>query len=170
MSALVYVSAAVLVFVLIMVFVNGRKVQELRDDLDNLPRNNTVTVRDTALASGLNGVVVPKTYYWVDVQTPLQVAATGPDEVKRMTVSVRLGLDTDGAKLVKDIQDKRVTFLYRPEKNMAYRVEASTGSGSAESFVVLNNPGKADFLTQDLPNEGRLTIVGLPGDVLHTGV
>ena len=164
-AALVYISGATLAVVVIMVFVNSRRVQILRDDVDNLPTAQAASLKDTSLATGLRGVAVPKSYYWVDVVEPVEAMTASADGVEKSKINMDLSADTDAVKLIEDIKSKRVTFIYRPEKNFAYRVEPAGDS----SFVVLKSSDSPDFIssTSTLPEDGRITLIGLPEGVLN---
>jgi hypothetical protein len=159
MSPLIYVSAAALFVVIIMVFVTSRRVTQLRDDVDNRPPPPRSTVKDTSLATSKDGVVVPKTYYWVEL-----IRTESTNSNLTTTFKLETNNKNDNQNLMSDISNNRITYIYRPEKNYAYNVDADLENNLIK---VTKSPNSPEFIALDQVESLKCTLVGLPQDVLN---
>jgi hypothetical protein len=189
MNALLYVAAAALIFVVIMVLVNGAAVSQLRTDIENLPAPADVRVGDTSLVTGLSGALVPKKYYYVtvsgvEIKTPAGTtsassssastsSSTSSSASTKIHITVnpeQLPTKVDGENLLADVASRRVQFVYRPETNTLYDVARLTGTN--ELVVLKAFMTDAEVAAIGPPPAGakskKMTFVGIAENILST--
>ena len=168
MDTLVYISAAALVFVIIMVFVNARRVSDLRTEVENIPQPEGYTYRDSTILTGKDGVMGPKSYYWIKIKSVSKTTATYPkvdsskEETAEMTLDTSAAGASDNTILATDVGRARIGALYRPEDNLLMAVLPIAGSPS-KLLLVKRKDSMVSF--DNIPTSRYCTFIGLPPSV-----
>ncbi len=169
MDTLVYISAAALVFVIIMVFVNARRVSDLRSEVENIPQPDGYTYRDTSLQTGSEGTIGPKKYYWLKIsevnETIPTAASSADDKIDRAELKLDVAAKgTDNDQFTKDVQAERIGGIYRPEENILMAVAPIMQSGKFSGLQLLKKKGSR-IVFSDIPTTRHCTVIGLPPSV-----
>jgi hypothetical protein len=162
MDTLVYISAAALVFVIVMVFVNARRVSDLRTEVENIPESEGYTYRDSSLSTTTDGGQVPKKYYWVTVKS-VMISGTSEKDGE-VTATIVFGAESitsfDNLMLFADIINGRIKSIYRPENMIVIGVTYVKPTTSNNNGTI-SLTGRKDILT-NIPSGKGITFVGMP--------
>lgn len=173
MDALVYISAAALVFVIVMVFVNARRVSDLRSDVENIPQPEGYTYRDSTIETHRDGYLSPKKYYWVKIAKVDQ--SKTPDKnghhPAMLTLAPSFGnANTDNAEFTKDVINFRILAIYRPENNEKMIIVPVPNRETKAVQIMIVRDKNSRNMFDSIPVDGRIcTIVGLPADPKNIG-
>lgn len=161
MDTLVYISAAALVFVIIMVFVNARRVSDLRSEVENIPEPEGYTYRDSSILSFSGGSHLPKKYYWVRIKNVGAEKETAEKNayVAEITLDTA-STNTDTKELYDDVVRDRIRAIYRPEDNHYMSFKAVAVGGVPKLYISRSITSPKFF--EQIPTNRNCAIVGIP--------
>jgi hypothetical protein len=151
-----------------MVFVNARRVSDLRTEVENIPQPEGYTYRDSSIVTGKDGVMGPKRYYWIKIKTVMKTTTgyQGIDSSKEETAEMSLETsvtDSDNDLLRSDVIRARIGFLYRPEDNLMIAVKPILTAQSNKLLLVKKKDSMVAF--DNIPTGRYCTLIGLPPSV-----
>ena len=160
MDTLVYISAAALVFVIVMVFVNARRVSDLRSEVENIPQPEGYTYRDSSIQTAADGTLGPKKYYWIKILLVTPLKSTDEKETYEHAVMQldTLAKGTDNVQFTADVKAGRIGGIYRPEDNHLMGVSENIKGNLVSGFLI----AKLKHSTMDftnIPDKRHCTVV-----------
>lgn len=163
MDTLVYISAAALVFVIVMVFVNARRVSDLRTEVENIPEPEGYTYRDSSIQTAAGGTLGPKKYYWLKIASVTVLKSTDAADKHEFAIMIldATATGTDNDLFTADVKSQRIGAIYRPEDNHLMAVSPNIENKIIKGFLIAK-PKHSSLDFKSIPDKRHCTVVGLP--------